>query len=312
MTSPTISLVIATYNWPSALDVILKSVRAQTSMPLEVLVADDGSRDETREVVQAHQRDFPTRLVHIWHEDTGFRLGAIRNRAMAEARGEYLVQIDGDIVLHPRFIAAHASFAKRGTYAQGSRCLLSEALTQQVLTEGRAEISLLERGLRNRQNAFYLPWLTPLVGGPTDPDRATRGCHMAFWRDDIVAANGYDEAIHGWGREDSELAARLINRGLTRRNFKFSAIAFHLWHRERGRDAFDRNHAIYEETVRSGRTRCDVGIAQYLNGGRSDAAHGGESHGGESHGGESHRSVASGAANGDAPPESTADGRHAP
>jgi glycosyltransferase involved in cell wall biosynthesis len=264
VSAPTISLVIATYNWPDALDVILESVRAQSTMPLEVLVADDGSRDDTRAVVTAHRTTFPTRLVHVWHEDTGFRLGAIRNRAMAQASGTYLVQIDGDIVLHPRFIEAHGSFAERGSYAQGSRCLLSPELTRQVLRERRARISLLERGLRNRQNALYLPWLTPFVGGPTDPDKATRGCHMAFWRDDVIEANGYDEAIHGWGREDSELAARLLNRGLKRRNFKFSAIAFHLWHQERGRDAFDRNNAIYEETLRSGRTRCEFGISQYL------------------------------------------------
>jgi glycosyltransferase involved in cell wall biosynthesis len=264
VTRPRTSLIIATYNWHRALDLVLQSVRAQTVAPDEVLVADDGSRDETRDVIRHHQRDFPAPLIHVWHEDTGFRLGAIRNRAMAQARGEYLIQTDGDILLHPRFVASHAAFARAGSYAQGSRCLVERELTERLLHEGRATVSLWERGLKNRLNGLHFPLVTPMVRGPVDPDRATRGCHMAFWRDDIIAANGYDEAIEGWGREDSELAARLIHRGVRRRNFKFGAVAFHLWHREVGRAAFDRNHAIYEETIRTRRTRCALGIDRYL------------------------------------------------
>lgn len=263
MTAPTTSLIIATYNWPAALDLVLQSVRQQRELPDEVLVADDGSGEPTRAVIAAHQRDFPAPLHHVWHEDRGFRLGAIRNRAMAQARGAYLIQIDGDMVLDPRFVAAHRRFARRGYYAQGSRVLVDPTLTEQVLAAGRAEFSLLARGLRNRQNALYCPWLTPWVGGPTDPERATRGCHMAFWADDIVAANGYDEAIEGWGREDSELAARLIHAGVRRRNFKFSAIAYHLWHRERPRSDVERNDAILKETLRTRRTRCPRGLDQY-------------------------------------------------
>jgi glycosyltransferase involved in cell wall biosynthesis len=264
VTIPTTSLIIATYNWHRALDVVLRAVRAQVVPPDEVLVADDGSREETRAVIARHQRDFPTRLVHVWHEDTGFRLGAIRNRAMAQASGDYLIQIDGDIVVHPRFVEAHAAFAERGSYAQGSRCLVERELTEQLLTEQRSEISVWSRGLKNRANGLYLPWLSRHITGPVDPDKATRGCHMAFWRDDVIAVNGYDEAIEGWGREDSEMAARLIFNGVRRRNFKFGAIAFHLWHKEVGRAAFDRNHAIYEETMRTRRTRATRGIDQYL------------------------------------------------
>jgi glycosyltransferase involved in cell wall biosynthesis len=264
VTTPSTSLIIATYNWPRALDLVLRSVRAQVTMPNEVLVADDGSREETREVVERHQRDFPTRLVHVWHEDAGFRLGAIRNRAMAQATGEYLVQVDGDIVIHPRFTEAHAAFAQRGSYAQGSRCLVNQELMETLLSEQRCAISLLERGLKNRANGLYLPWLSPFITGPSDPDKATRGCHMAFWRDDVIAVNGYDESIEGWGREDSEMAARLIFSGIRRRNFKFGAIAFHLWHKEVGRAAFDRNHAIYEQTMQTRRTRATRGIDQYL------------------------------------------------
>lgn len=258
---PTTSLVIATYNWPQALDLVLDSVRKQSILPTEVLVADDGSGEETRRVVERHAADFPVPLRHVWHEDRGFRLAAIRNRATAAAIGDYLLQIDGDILLHPRFVEAHQATWRRGSYVQGSRVLLTESRTREVLATGCTHIPWWSGGLQNRVNALYLPWLVGAVRGPTDPLRRTRGCHMAFWRDDLLAANGYDEAMVGWGREDSELAARLINAGVRRRNLKFSAVAYHLWHREASREAVAQNHAIYMETVRTGRTRCAMGIA---------------------------------------------------
>lgn len=255
-----ISLIVATYNWPAALDLILRSVRAQRELPLEVVIADDGSGESTRDVITSHQRDFPVPIVHVWHEDTGFRLAAIRNKAIAAARGDYLLQIDGDMVLHRNFVRAHRQFAERGSYVQGSRCMLSADLTSRVLQEKRAQISVFERGLGNRQNALHAPTLSRFVGGPSDPDRRTRGCHMAFWRDDLLAVNGYDETFEGWGREDSELAARLINHGVRRRNFKFSAIAYHLWHRQAPRDAFAHNDARYVRTITERRNWCESGI----------------------------------------------------
>ena len=130
--APTISLLIATYNWPQALALVLASVRAQRVPPLEVVIADDGSGDDTRRVIEREGQHFPVPIVHVWHEDTGFRLAAIRNKAIAQSRGEYVVQIDGDIVVHSEFMAGHVRFARRGSYVQGSRALLSEAVTNRL------------------------------------------------------------------------------------------------------------------------------------------------------------------------------------
>lgn len=260
--APSTSLIIATYNWPAALDVVLRSVRLQRVLPDEVLIADDGSGEATRHVVLAHQTDFPVPLKHVWHEDRGFRLAAIRNEAIRQAQSDYVLQVDGDMVLHPRFVESHATFAARRHYVQGSRCLIGPGLTARILRERRASIRLFERGLKNRQNGWYLPLLSRFVGGPTDPDRRTRGCHMAFWRDDLLAVNGYDERFEGWGREDSELAARLINAGVQRRNLKFAAIAYHLWHSEQPRPAYAVNQQHYVATVQSGKQRCETGLVQ--------------------------------------------------
>lgn len=259
---PSTSLIIATYNWPSALDVVLRSVRAQRVLPDEVLIADDGSGEATRLVIVAHQTDFPVPLKHVWHEDRGFRLAAIRNEALRQAQGDYVLQVDGDIVLHPRFVEQHIRQARPGSYVQGSRCMLSRERTVRMLRERNPQVPLLGRGLKNRLNALYMPILAPLVRGPRDPDRRTRGCHMAFWRQDLLMVNGYDERFEGWGREDSELAARLIHAGVQRRNHKFGAVAYHLWHPEATRAAFPTNHAIYLETLARQSRRCAAGIAR--------------------------------------------------
>ena len=259
-----VSLVIATYNWSEALGVVLASVRAQAVLPGEVVIADDGSGDATRELIVRESASFPVPLRHVWHEDDGFRLGAIRNKAMAAATGEYIVQLDGDLVLHPRFVESHVEFAERGSYVQGSRAMLDARRTEETLRAGRVVAGAFSPGVRNRVNALHLPWLSPLIGGPTDPLRRTRGCNMAFWRADVVRVNGYNEEIAGWGREDSELAARLQNSGVRRRNLKFSAVAWHLHHRTQPQDALGRNHDIYERTCREGLTRCARGIDQWL------------------------------------------------
>ncbi len=262
--APTISLVIATYNWPQALALVLASVRAQRVPPLEVVIADDGSGDDTRRLIEREGQHFPVPIVHVWHEDTGFRLAAIRNKAIAQARGDYLVQIDGDIVVHSEFIAGHARFARRGSYVQGSRALLSPDMTNRLFAAEDVVLRWHASGITHRTNAVYAPWLSRFVRGASGALHRTRGCHMAFWRDDLIRVNGYDEQMEGWGREDSELALRLINAGVVRRNLKFSSVAFHLWHRTANRDAFARNHERFEHTQRERLTRAECGLDQYL------------------------------------------------
>src|SRR5690606_22490258 len=113
-----------TYNWPQALELTLLSVLKQVQMPGQIIIADDGSGPETMEVIQRYTSQFPRGLLHIWHEDRGFRLAAIRNKAIAACDRDYIIQIDGDIVLHPQFISDHLRFAEPGRLVQGSRVMV--------------------------------------------------------------------------------------------------------------------------------------------------------------------------------------------
>lgn len=263
---PSVSLIVATYNWPEALALVLAAARRQRHVPLEVLVADDGSREPTRALIAREAATFPVPLVHVWHEDTGFRLSAIRNRAIAQARGDYVLQIDGDIMLHEDAVGAHARFAERGSFVQGSRALCSEALTRRLLAGEHIPLGPFTPGLSNRVNALHAPWLDRLAPGSRDPMRRIRGGHIAFWRDDLLRVNGYDERYEGWGREDSDLTLRLHRAGVARRNLKFGAVAFHLWHRQASRDAIAHNDAQLAAARDSDIVRAPRGIDQYLTG----------------------------------------------
>lgn len=258
----TVSLIIATYNSPKALRLCLESVLRQSVMPTEILIADDGSGRETRDVVEYFMSVSPVPMHHIWHEDEGFRLAAIRNKAIAAAVGEYIVQVDGDVILHRSFILDHMVVAKRGYYVGGSRAMVGEELTGRLFRGEPVSLSPLRSGIKDSNNAIRLPLLSSFFRG-YHPERI-RGCNMAFWRDDALAVNGYDENITGWGAEDSELCCRFRNMGVFKRAMKFQGIVFHLHHQQASRERIDANCKILARSLREGRVSCEKGVNQYL------------------------------------------------
>lgn len=258
----TVSLIISTYNWPRALYLCLDSVMQQTVMPTEILIADDGSGISTRDVVKHFENISPVPVHHIWHEDRGFRLAAIRNKAIAASSGEYVIQIDGDLILHRHFIQDHIIFARKGCFVTGSRGIITEMLTQKVLNGEITSLSPLMKGISSSNNAVRSPIasLLYLTFGPT---RSPRGCNMAFWREDLIRVNGYDERFNGWGYEDAEICIRLKNCGIKQRCMKFRGIVFHLHHNLAERSGSDVNEQRYRETIRDHRLRCEQGIDQH-------------------------------------------------
>src|SRR5690606_29011838 len=115
------SLIITTYNWPEALDLVLESLECQSQKPHEVLIADDGSSAETRTLIEKFQASSAVTIKHLWHEDQGFRRTVILNKALAQAEGDYIIQLDGDCLMHRRFVEDHMHFAREGNFLFGSR-----------------------------------------------------------------------------------------------------------------------------------------------------------------------------------------------
>jgi glycosyltransferase involved in cell wall biosynthesis len=252
------SLIIATYNWPDALRLCLMSVRQQVVLPDEVLIADDGSREETRMLIEDYASDFPVPLRHIWHPDEGFRLAEIRNKGISAAHGDYLIQIDGDLILHPHFIADHLELARPGYFTAGSRVMLSEGQSRQLIEQ--RSIQLKGSGfnaLRSKWLRHYLRNRYKIKGRHL---YYVKGANMAFFKSDLLRVNGYNEAFRGWGSEDRELAIRLINAGVKKQSAKMGAIAYHLWHKVASRASELANEQLMHDAAAKGVTWAERGI----------------------------------------------------
>jgi len=259
-----ISLIITTYNWKEALGLSLKSVLHQEVLPHEVIVADDGSGVETRELIQALAVNSPIPIIHSWQEDKGFRLARSRNRAIARARGEYIILIDGDILLEKHFVFDHQQFARPGFFVQGTRVLLNKALSEQVVQSGRLDAGFCRHGVENRKNCLRSDILARLFSFKSRRLRGVRTCNFSFWRRDAVQVNGFNEEFVGWGREDSEFTARLMNIGTRRQNVKFSALAYHLYHPISDRKHLAENDHILQQTIDQKLCFCEYGLDQHM------------------------------------------------
>lgn len=257
------SLIISTYNWPEALNLCLLSVFKQTKLPDEIIIADDGSKNETADLIKKLQFVSKIPIKHIWHPDEGFQLSAIRNKGISAAANEYIIQIDGDLILHSYFIKDHLRLAARGKFVSGSRLLLPEDFSMNLLERKTlpSDRSMLLMG-NNRLNGIRIPLLSKLLSSIYKKKKPyyVKGCNMAFWRKDLVAVNGYNEEISGWGKEDSEIAIRLINYGVKRLFLKFGGICYHLYHPEASRSHESKNDFILLETLTMRKARCEKGL----------------------------------------------------
>lgn len=130
MTSPSISLVISTYNQPAALAKAFAGVRRQTQPPAEILIADDGSDEPTRALIRNFSESSPVPVKHVWQPHDGFRKTVILNQTVAAAWGEYMIFTDGDCVPHPRFVADHADWRKRAFGCRGGAVLCARDLSR--------------------------------------------------------------------------------------------------------------------------------------------------------------------------------------
>ena len=260
----TVSLIITTYNRPDALELVLESVMRQKRLPDEIVIADDGSDKRTGLLIEKLASQSKVPLLHAWQPDEAFRAAMARNRAIAMTESEYTIMIDGDMVLHPNFIQDHLDASEKEVFLQGGRVLLSQAKTEEVLESHDTAFSLFTKGIENRKNALYSPFLSRLFSQKRDSLSGIKTCNFSLFREDILAVNGFDNGFVGWGREDSEFAVRLLNRGVLRKNIKFSALAYHLHHTENSRRTLPENDRRLQQSIDEKRIWCEDGIDRFL------------------------------------------------
>lgn len=253
-----ISLVITTYNRLDALEAVLRGVAAQTGTGFEVLIADDGGQVDVSGAIERFSETTDTPIHHVWHEDIGFTPGTIRNRAVEQAVGEYIVMLDGDCIVQPEFIATQRRLAERGWMVGGTRILLSETFTQRVLDDALPV------------HQWCAPqWIVARLNGDVNrcgplcarlPGQAWRRMRSSSWRslrtfcmsvhrDAFNAVGGFDEEFEGWGSEDSDLIVRLMHDGVRIKSGRWASPVLHLWHPEQPRDKAGENRARLEAAL---------------------------------------------------------------
>lgn len=254
---PLISVIVTTYNWKEALACCLESLFNQQELNFEIVIADDGSRSDTADLITAFSKQSPVMLKHVYHDDNGFRAAAIRNKAVLQSEGEYLIFLDSDCVVFPDFIKRHKALAQSNYFVAGNRILLNSSFTQSVITENlpiyqQSFLTFLKWRLQKKINRFF-----PLLYLPFHFFRVLRKkhwggamtCNLAVWKSDFVAVNGFDELFQGWGYEDSDLVIRLIHFGISRKEGRFAVPVLHLWHKQNDRGNQNANYNLLLQRI---------------------------------------------------------------
>lgn len=259
-----IAILISTYNWPDALRSVLRSLSTQSKKPDEILIADDGSGPQTRNVIEDYKKESGLPVKHIWQEDKGFRKSGVLNQAVAATQADYIIQIDGDCILHPDFVKDHLSGIEERTFLYGSRVNIKPGAVEEVLKMKLPRFSMLSAAIKNKSRNLRIPLFQKLYGPKPRFSEKTRGCNLSYWRKDFLAVNGYDETIEGWGREDSEFVLRMLNNNTEGKRLRYGGIVYHIYHPEESREYVEKNTRIQKRTIQEQRKWCENGVDKYL------------------------------------------------
>jgi glycosyltransferase involved in cell wall biosynthesis len=262
---PSLAVIISTYNNPDFLRLVLHAYASQSDLNFRVYIADDGSNEATRELIEQITPTFPVPIQHIWHKDDGFRKARVHNLTLQQVKEPYVLLTDGDCIPHPHLIQSHRRLAQANTLLCGSRILLSQGYTQHLCqTKQTPSFSIpnyVNQRIKGNINRIFPLIMPPHLSSPNQKLSGIHGCHISCHTKDLFNINGFDESFEGWGREDSDLVARLFHNGIQRRNLRGTPV-LHLWHQENSRARLNDNDALLQACLTEKRQQAIKGIAQ--------------------------------------------------
>ena len=267
---PELSIIISTYNAVDWLKKTLWGYAFQTFKDFEIIIADDGSDAQTKVAIEAFSSVFERPIVHVWHEDIGFRKTIILNKAVEASSADYILMSDGDCIPKADFVEVHLKYREQGYFLSGGYFKLSMPISQ-AITKGDIE----------QQRCFDLKWLKAqglkasiknkklstrglearLLNAVTPTKPTWNGHNSSGWKEDILEVNGFDERMQ-YGGEDRELGERLFNKGIKSKQIRYSAVCVHLDH-ARGyvkEEMLIKNAEIRKETKAQQKTYTAFGI----------------------------------------------------
>lgn len=264
------SVIMSTYNAEEWLKKVIWGFMQQTERDFEIVIADDGSRDDTRLLIEQLRTETDIPIVHVWHEDRGFQKSQILNKAILSSNSDYLIFTDGDCIPRADFVAVHLAYREKGYFLSGGYFKLPMDIS---LLISKADIEA--------QRCFDINWLKSngfpstyknirlRAGGSISkllnaitPTKATWNGHNASgWKTDLLAVNGFNEEMQ-YGGQDRELGERMFNYGIRSKQIRYSAICVHLDHK-RGyvnAETWKKNYAIRKDTRDNKVVRTPYGI----------------------------------------------------
>lgn len=270
--APSISVILTTYNHPVWLEKVLWGYEAQTTHDFEVVVADDGSREDTRETIERIQAQVSYPIQHVWHEDDGFQKCVIMNKSILASKADYLLFSDGDCIPREDYIAMHLSQRAPGRFLSCGYYKLdmdiSKAITKEDILKGNCfDLTWLKaNGLPStfKNNKFTRQaWKVNLLNAITTTKPTWNGHGASTWKKHILETNGFDERMQ-YGGQDREFGERLENMGIRGKQVRYSSTVLHLDH---GRgyatpESIAKNRAIRKHTRTTGVKRTPYGIVK--------------------------------------------------
>lgn len=256
-----ISVIISTYNSEDWLQKVLWGFNYQTYKGFEVVIADDGSRPKTKELIDKMSKEVFFDIFHVWQEDEGFQKSRILNKAVTACKAEYIIMTDGDCIPREDFVQVHYINKEQGYFISGGYYMLPMNISKGI---GREDVE--------KQNCFNIQWLKEM-GIPktfknnkltargfistflntfTPTNASWNGHNSSGWKKDIMNVNGFDERMQ-YGGQDRELGERLFNFGIKSKQLRYSAVCVHLDHKRgyKTPESIAKNANIRKETRRN-------------------------------------------------------------
>lgn len=269
-----ISVIISTYNSEAWLEKVLWSYEAQIFKNFEIIIADDGSKQSTLDLIERVKSEVHYPIVHVWHEDNGFQKSQILNKAILACNSNYILMSDGDCIARNDYVNVHIDNKTPGYFLSGGYFMLPMSISEtiskdDILSQRCFDIKWLKKNklkssFKNNKltaRGFISKFLNSVT--PTCP--SWNGHNASGWKIDILKVNGFDERMQ-YGGQDRELGERLVNLGVKSKQIRYSAVCLHLDHPRgyKNQESINKNLAIRAATKNENRNWTDFGIKKEI------------------------------------------------
>ena len=266
------SVIISVYDNTRLLKPVLDSLKQQTEKNFEIIISEDGQSEEMKIFVADYP--FVNDFQHLTQKDNGWQKNKALNNAIRHAKSDWLIFIDGDCVLHPRFVEMHVRYACENVILAGKRVKLDPEISLFLENNIPEAISGLQKMFLKRlffgkgkivfieESIFISPdgWLR-FIPALRKANRLI-GSNMSFYKKAIYAINGFDEeyTMPAVG-EDTDLFWRFQAAGFQVKSVRNLAVQYHLYHTEIWNDK-TQNLERMQKNQSENRYICTCGLNQ--------------------------------------------------